>query len=104
VKKCRRKIRLKVEIHTRERTAYDDPVSMPYAVKNPWFTGSADIATFSNEEILATFDLELNLRVPDAFYLNHLIALVDHLPAWLQHNLEREAFIDRCAPLSLDRI
>jgi predicted nucleotidyltransferase component of viral defense system len=47
-------IRLKVEIHTRERTAYDDPVSMPYAVKNPWFTGSADIATFSNEEILAT--------------------------------------------------
>lgn len=47
-------IRLKVEIHTRERTAYDDPVSLPFAVKNPWFTGAADIATFSKEEILAT--------------------------------------------------
>jgi predicted nucleotidyltransferase component of viral defense system len=47
-------IRLKVEIHTRERTAYDDPISLPYAVKNPWFTGTANIATFSKEEILAT--------------------------------------------------
>jgi hypothetical protein len=47
-------IRLKVEIHTRERAAYDDPISIPYAVKNPWFTGAADIATFSTEEILAT--------------------------------------------------
>ena len=47
-------IRLKVEIHTRERTAYDDPLLLPFAVNNPWFTGSADIPTFSREEMLAT--------------------------------------------------
>jgi predicted nucleotidyltransferase component of viral defense system len=47
-------IRVKVEIHTRERTAYDPPQLIPFAVENPWFTGSAEIATFSTEEILAT--------------------------------------------------
>jgi hypothetical protein len=47
-------IRVKIEIHTRERTAYDPPRTIPFAVKNPWFTGSADIPTFSKEEILAT--------------------------------------------------
>jgi hypothetical protein len=47
-------LRLKVEINTREREAYDGAVSMRLAVENPWFTGQADIATFSNEEMLAT--------------------------------------------------
>jgi predicted nucleotidyltransferase component of viral defense system len=47
-------IRVKVEMATRERTAYDGPRTVPFAVKNPWFTGNANIETFSNEEILAT--------------------------------------------------
>jgi predicted nucleotidyltransferase component of viral defense system len=47
-------IRVKVEMATRERTAYDGPHTVPFAVKNPWFTGNANIETFSNEEILAT--------------------------------------------------
>lgn len=47
-------IRVKVEIHTRERTAYDSPRLFPFAVNNPWFTGAAEIPTFSNEEVLAT--------------------------------------------------
>jgi predicted nucleotidyltransferase component of viral defense system len=47
-------IRLKVEINTHETTAYDPPRMVPFAVANPWFTGTADIATFSKEEILAT--------------------------------------------------
>jgi predicted nucleotidyltransferase component of viral defense system len=47
-------IRLKLEINTRERTAYDPPRVIPFAVSNPWFSGKADIATFSTEEILAT--------------------------------------------------
>jgi len=49
-----RQLRLKVEINTREREAYDGPVAMKHVVENPWFTGQADIATFSNEEMLAT--------------------------------------------------
>jgi predicted nucleotidyltransferase component of viral defense system len=47
-------IRLKVEINTRERTAHDPARTIPFAVENPWFSGSAGIETFSHEEILAT--------------------------------------------------
>ncbi|MBI2716205.1 MAG: nucleotidyl transferase AbiEii/AbiGii toxin family protein [Rhizobiales bacterium] len=47
-------IRLKVEINTREVTAFDPPASIPFQVDNPWFTGSADVQTFSREEMLAT--------------------------------------------------
>jgi len=47
-------IRVKVEIATRERTAYEPAHAIPFAVKNPWFTGAADITTFAKEEILAT--------------------------------------------------
>lgn len=47
-------IRLKVEINTREREAYDPPTAIPLKVENPWFTGAAEIPTFSNEELLAT--------------------------------------------------
>jgi dsRNA-specific ribonuclease len=43
-----------VEVHTREITAYDPPRVIPFEVTNPWFSGRAEIATFSNEEILAT--------------------------------------------------
>jgi predicted nucleotidyltransferase component of viral defense system len=47
-------IKLKLEINTREREVYDKPVSLPFKMDNPWFSGSADIPTYSNEEILAT--------------------------------------------------
>ena len=47
-------IRLKIEINTRETEAFDPPVSIPFAVENPWFSGAADIPTFSTEEIFAT--------------------------------------------------
>jgi predicted nucleotidyltransferase component of viral defense system len=47
-------IRVKVEMATRERTAYLGPQVTPFSVSNPWFTGSADIVTFAKEEILAT--------------------------------------------------
>lgn len=47
-------IRLKIEIQTREIEAFDSPQTISYSVENPWFTGTADIATFSREELLAT--------------------------------------------------
>ena len=47
-------IRVKVEINTRETTAYDPPQRIAFAVENPWFTGAADVAAFSKEEVLAT--------------------------------------------------
>ncbi|TCR78731.1 nucleotidyl transferase AbiEii/AbiGii toxin family protein [Rhizobium sp. BK376] len=70
-------IKLKIEINTREREAYDRPIEIPFGVENPWFTGTAAISTFSREEMLATklrallqrnkgrdlFDLDYALRV-----------------------------------------
>jgi predicted nucleotidyltransferase component of viral defense system len=47
-------IRLKIEINTSEIDAYDPPLSFAYAVDNPWFTGQAQVATFSREEMMAT--------------------------------------------------
>jgi predicted nucleotidyltransferase component of viral defense system len=47
-------IRLKVEINEAEITPFDTPLALPYKVENSWFSGAADIATFSTEEVLAT--------------------------------------------------
>lgn len=47
-------IRLKVEINTREITAFDPPAAIEFAVENPWFTGKTEVPTFSQEEMLAT--------------------------------------------------
>ena len=47
-------LRLKVEINTREIKAYDPPATIPYEVENPWFSGEAQIPTFTREEMLAT--------------------------------------------------
>ena len=47
-------IKLKIEINTRERQAFDPPQAIPYAVDNPWYAGRSNISTFSREELLAT--------------------------------------------------
>jgi predicted nucleotidyltransferase component of viral defense system len=47
-------IRLKVEVNTREITAFDPAAALPFSVENPWFAGNASIQTFSREEMLAT--------------------------------------------------
>ena len=47
-------IRLKVEINEVEIAPFDPVQTLPLKVTNPWFSGSADIATFSTEEVLAT--------------------------------------------------
>ena len=47
-------IRLKIEINTRETEAFDTPITLPFKVTNPWFSGEAMIPTFSREEMLAT--------------------------------------------------
>ena len=47
-------IRLKIEINTREIEAFDGPAALSLEILNPWFSGEADISTFSLEEMLAT--------------------------------------------------
>ena len=48
------RIRLKVEINEVEIEALDPPQTVKLSVENPWFSGWADISTFSAEEVLAT--------------------------------------------------
>jgi predicted nucleotidyltransferase component of viral defense system len=74
-------IRVKIEMATRERTAYDGPHSVPFAVKNSWFTGTANIETFSKEEILATKLRALLQRDKgrDLVDLSHAHAVFDDL-------------------------
>jgi len=48
------KIRLKVEINEVETAPFDMPQTLSYKVENPWFSGTAKVATFSAEEVLAT--------------------------------------------------
>ena len=47
-------IRLKIEINIGEIEAFDEPAALPLEVANPWFSGEADIPTFSREEMMAT--------------------------------------------------
>lgn len=47
-------IRLKVEINEAEITAFAPPRTIPFRVDSPWFSGAADVPTFSTEEILST--------------------------------------------------
>lgn len=74
-------IKLKIEINTREREAYDPPIEIPFAVENPWFTGEAAIPTFSREEMLATKLRALLQRNKgrDLFDLDHALNVFEGL-------------------------
>lgn len=72
------RLRLKVEINSREHFALFERASVPFTVSSRWFTGSADIATYQLDELLGTklralyqrrkgrdlFDLAVALRNP----------------------------------------
>ncbi len=78
-------LRLKVEINTRETEVYDRPCSIFHTVENPWFTGEADIPTYSREEMLATKLRALLQRDKgrDLVDLSHALAAFDGLDAGL---------------------
>lgn len=48
------RLRLKVEINSREHFSVFGFTRSPFAVKSRWFTGSADIATYDLDELLGT--------------------------------------------------
>jgi predicted nucleotidyltransferase component of viral defense system len=48
------RVRLKIEVNEVETAALDPPRTLLFKVDNPWFSGAANIPTFSTEEILAT--------------------------------------------------
>lgn len=48
------RLRVKVEINTRETEPCFELVALPYTVRNVWFSGSAEVLTFPLEELLGT--------------------------------------------------
>ncbi|MFZ4578130.1 MAG: nucleotidyl transferase AbiEii/AbiGii toxin family protein [Myxococcota bacterium] len=48
------KLRLKLEINTREHFTELGIARIPFRVENPWFTGAADVATYALDELLGT--------------------------------------------------
>lgn len=48
------KLKLKIEINTREHFSVLGVQHVPFAVDNPWFTGSANVPTYAIDELLCT--------------------------------------------------
>jgi predicted nucleotidyltransferase component of viral defense system len=47
-------IRVKVEINIAETDSFLPPIARPYGVGSPWWSGDAEVKTFSLEELLGT--------------------------------------------------
>lgn len=47
-------LRIKVEINTHERSPARPLISIPHAVDSPWWSGQADIRTFTAAELVST--------------------------------------------------
>ena len=48
------KMRLKIEVNTREHFTELGLASVPFEVDSPWFRGSAEVHTFALDELLGT--------------------------------------------------
>lgn len=47
-------MKVKIEVNTRERSPASTPITIPYQVESSWFTGAADVPTFTLDEVVAT--------------------------------------------------
>jgi hypothetical protein len=48
------RMRIKIEVNTRERSPIDPAVHLPFEVSSPWWSGVAQVRTFSTRELMAT--------------------------------------------------
>lgn len=105
------RLRLKVEINCKEHFNVLDWVQFPFEIKNDWFTGSANIRTYSINELLGTklralyqrkkgrdlFDLdysrlniELNMDQIIACFNAYMLFSVNYTPTRRQFELNLE--------------
>lgn len=96
-------LKLKIEINTVEVEAFDPPLEVPFRMDNPWFSGEADVATYSPEEMLATKLRALLQRDKgrDLFDLAHGLEVFEGLDA--DRVIACFGFYHRRAGLSLSR-
>lgn len=96
-------LKLKIEINTVEVEAFDPALEVPFRMDNPWFSGEADVATYSPEEMLATKLRALLQRDKgrDLFDLAHGLEVFEGLDA--DRVIACFGFYHRRAGLSLSR-
>lgn len=90
------KLKLKIEINTREHVPLYGIKTYPFAIENPWFTGKTDIRSYEPEELFGTKLRALLQRRKnrDLFDLNegllHLGLDEPKIMACFRHYLARE--------------
>jgi predicted nucleotidyltransferase component of viral defense system len=99
------RLRLKVEINTREHFAVHGFASVPFAVSSRWFEGSCQIKSYELEELLGTklralyqrkkgrdlFDLATALKVPEVDPARIVTAFSEYMNRG-GHHVTRELF------------
>ena len=99
------RMRVKLEVNTREHFAVSGFTSRELSVSNPWFSGSAEVATYHLSELLSTklralyqrkkgrdlFDLALGLDHPEVDH-NELVATFQQYMAFGKTAVTRAQF------------
>jgi predicted nucleotidyltransferase component of viral defense system len=121
-----RKMKIKIEINTREHHVYNQLVHIPFKVESAWFSGASEVTSYTLEELMGTklralyqrkkgrdlFDLFVMLQYyPDLdrqaviscflFYLekeNHQISRAE-FEKNMAHKLKDRIFLDDIYPL-----
>lgn len=83
-----RKMRVKLEINTREHFRYNDLVTIPFEVKSQWFEGKTSITSYALEELLGTKMRALYQRKKGRDLFD-LMVVLKHFP-----QLERQEIIN----------
>lgn len=94
--------KLKTEINTRELEIYDKPTLRKFKIENSWFSGEANIPTYSTEEILATKLRALLNRNKgrDLFDLGHAMNVFEDLNLGILVELFQKYSLAAKEPLS----
>jgi len=83
-----RKMKVKIEINTREHHVYDDLAHVPFTVSNPWFEGKASVTSYTLEELMGTKMRALYQRKKGRDLFD-LMVMLHHFP-----NLNCQKIID----------
>lgn len=91
-------IRIKIETNIAETDCYLPRTTVPYAVKNPWFSGEAEVSNFELDELMSTKFRALYQRTKgrDLFDLWHTLETCEiddvRIVAGLYHYMKDAAF------------
>lgn len=82
-----RKMKIKIEINTREHHVYADLVHIPFKIQSAWFNGNAEVTSYTLEELMGT-KLRALYQRKKGRDLFDLFVMLQHHP-----NLDRQKVI-----------